>query len=272
MRARLFLLPILLLTGTLSCVSQKKSLREHKGSYLESVKLNYEAGEKALLDSDYDKAISYFQFVRSKYPGSQYAALSDLRMADAKYGQKKWLDAASLYEVFIRLHPRHEEIPYASYRLGISYFHAIPSDFFLLPPSETRDQSFTKEAVAALDRFILLFPDSQFITDAKEKRAELFSKLAKYNQEIAKYYGKRGKYEACVARYLKVDELYPEAEESAESLYLAAEIIRSKLHNPDGAIQIYERLINEKKSGPFVEKAREQIGILTKTDDIKGQD
>src|SRR5262245_57123684 len=95
-----------------SCASAKPSLREHQGTYLESVKLNFEAGEEMLRKKEYDKAIAYFQFVKSKYPFSKYAALSDLRIADAKYQQKKWLAAASAYEVFIRLHPRHEELPY----------------------------------------------------------------------------------------------------------------------------------------------------------------
>src|SRR5260370_14421917 len=95
-----------------ACAGGKASLREHKGSYLESVKLNFEAGEEMLQKQEFDKAIAYFQFVRSKYPFSKYAALSDLKIAETKYAQKKWLDAASAYEIFIRLHPRHEEVPY----------------------------------------------------------------------------------------------------------------------------------------------------------------
>src|SRR5271170_1338148 len=88
---RLFL--IVLSCGLLlitSCTSHKKSLRNEKGTYLETVKLNFQAGEDAMKAKDYEKAISYFQFVRSKYPNSQYAALSDLRIADAKYLQKKY--------------------------------------------------------------------------------------------------------------------------------------------------------------------------------------
>lgn len=250
---------------TPSCSSGKKSLREYKGSYLESVRLNFEAGEQALKNGEYEQAVSYFQFVRSKYPFSKYAALSDLKIADTKFVQKKWLDAASAYEVFIRLHPRHENVGYASYRVGASYFHAVPTDFFLLPPATARDQSFTKEALAAIDRFIVQFPDSEYLADAKAKQILLFSYLAQHNQHVAEYYEKRGRYQAAVDRYLTIEELYPDTTESIEALYMAAEITRTDLKDRDAAIELYSRLITSKsEKSPFVERAKQRVDKLLK--------
>ncbi len=263
MRVKLSLLLFLLLPW-FSCVSGKKNLREHKGSYLESVKLNYDAGEEALKKEEYDKAISYFQFVRSKYPFSKYAALSDLRIADVKFLQKKWLDAASAYQVFIRLHPRHEDVGYASYRVGISYFHAVPTDFFLLPPSASRDQSFTKEALSAIEQFILQFPNSQYIPDAVEKRKLLFSYLAKHNEFIAAYYLRRGRYQAAVDRYLAIDELYPETKESEAALFLAGQILETKLKDVDKAIEVYSKIVQEKPESIYYAKVREELERLYK--------
>lgn len=245
-----------------SCASGKKSLREHQGSYLESVKLNFEAGEEELANGDYDKAITYFQFVRSKYPFSQYAALSDLRIADAKFAQKKWLDAASAYEVFIRLHPRHEEVEFASYRLGISYFHAVPSDFFLLPPSTSRDQTFTKEALAAIDRFILTYPLSKFIEDAKAKQVLLFSYLALHHQHVADYYERRGRYLAAIERHLLVEDLYPESAESLSSLFQAAEMYRVRIKDSDKAIELYQRIVDKQVDSPYTKKAEAALEKL----------
>jgi outer membrane protein assembly factor BamD len=241
-----------------SCTSGKKSLRNEKGTYLETVRLNFQAGEDAMKSKDYEKAISYFQFVRSKYPNSQYAALSDLRIADAKYLQKKYVDAASAYEVFIRLHPRHEQVEYASYRMCLSYFYAMPEDFFLFPKSTTRDQSFTKEALAAIDRFILQFKESSHVKELKEKRAVLYDKLSEHSMFIAAYYEKRGRHEAAIERYLSVDDQFPESSKAAESLYLAAMILKAQ-GEVDRAIEIYTRIINEKPSSPFAEKARQRL-------------
>lgn len=247
-----------------SCASGKKSLKEHKGSYLESVKLNYDAGVEALKNEEYDKAITYFQFVRSKYPFSKYAALSDLKIADAKFAQKKWLDAASAYEVFIRLHPRHEEVAYASYRVGASYFHAVPGDFFLWPKATSRDQSSTKDAVNALDHFILQFPNSEHISDAVAKRALLFTYLAKHNQEIAGYYYTRSRYQAAADRYILVYQLYPDTKEAAESLFYAAQIFDDKLDNVDQAIELYTRLLDEKPDSEYAKKAQAALEKLLK--------
>lgn len=259
---RLFSLVLILML--MSCASGKKSLREHKGTYLESVKLNFEAGQEALKSGDYEKAVSYFQFVRSKYPFSQYAALSDLKIADAKFAQKRWLDAASAYEVFIRLHPRHEEVAFASYRAGLSYFYAIPDDFFLLPKSTSRDQSFTKEALSAIERFIMQFPQSEHLADAKEKRAVLFSKLAQHAMEVAAYYKKRGRFKAAVERYMSVESLYPEALESAEALFLAARILEVELKDTDQALELYVQIVNNKKDSPYIEQASTYLGKLLK--------
>jgi len=247
-----------------SCVSSKKSLKEQKSSYLESVKLNYDAGIEALKKEDYDKAIGYFQFVRSKYPFSQYASLSDLKIADAKFAQKKWLDAAASYQVFIRLHPRHEEVAYATYRVGVSYFHAIPSDFFLLPKVTSRDQSFTKEALSAIERFIVQFPASPYIEDALDKQKLLFSYLAQHNEFIAAYYARRGRYLAAVDRYLLVEELYPETNESAGALYKAAGILEDDLKNTEEAIGLYTKIVQEKLSSIYAAKAQAQLDRLLK--------
>lgn len=254
-----------------SCVSQK-TLRDHKGSYLENVKLNFDAGDAALKKEEYEKAMGYFQFVRSKYPFSKYAALSDLRIADTKFSQKKWLDAASAYEIFVRLHPRHEEVPYASYRIGLSYFHAVPSDFFVLPPSTSRDQSSTKEALTALDRFLVQFPDSQYINDAQEKQKMLFSYLAQHNLHIADYYKRRGYYEPALARLLNINEEYPSTDEAALALWDAASLLEEKIKDPERALAIYQQIVTEKASSPYAERAQKRIEVLSPSAEEEEQD
>lgn len=230
-------------------------MRDNQGSYLENVKLNFQAGEEALKEEEFDKAITYFQFVKSKYPFSLFAALSDLRIADTKFAQKKWLDAAAAYEVFIRLHPRHEEVGYASFKVGSSYFNAVPTDFFLLPSATTRDPAFAKEALSAIERFILQYETSEHIEEAKKQQKSLFSFLAKHYMHVANYYFKRKKYEAAIERYQQVEKLYPESEESAEALFYAAEIYRKNLDDADSALEIYQQIIDGKKESPYYEKA-----------------
>lgn len=242
-----------------SCTATKKSLREHEGSYLENVKLNFEAGEKALKNKEYDRALAYFQFIKTKYHFSKYVALSDLKIADVKFEQKKWLEAAVAYEVFIRLHPLHEEIAYAYYHLGVSYFFAIPSDFLLYPQPASREQTFTKEAAAALERFILLFPNSTYLADAKEKLSRVYSNLATHNELIGDYYHSRKKYDAAFNRYLNVNELYPDTTESASALLKAAVIAKENLHDSKLALSLLNQIIEQKTTSDAAKKAQDLI-------------
>lgn len=255
MRAMVFLSAcICLVIG--GCTSTKQSLRDHQGTYLESVKLNFEAGDAALKQGEFDKAIAYYQYVRSKYPFSKFAALSDLRIADAKYRQKKWLAAASAYEVFIRLHPRHEELAYASYHLGTSYFYAVPSEFLLYPEPASREQTFSKEAMTALERFLVQFPSSKYAPDAQEKLGVIYETLARHNALIGDYYQRRGRYAAALARYESVNELYPDTKQSAEALFKAALVAKNNLKDEDRAEALFNQLIEQKPESDYAQKAR----------------
>ncbi len=244
--------------------STTQKLKDYKGSYLESVKLNYEAGVAAMAEESFDKAISYFQFVKSKYPFSQYASLCDLRIADVRFLQKKWVAAASAYEVFVRLHPLHENVEYALFRVGLSYVNALPSDFFLLPPPATRDQTYTKDALSALERFILQYPTSEFLADAKAKRLSLYSALSKHHQHVAEYYVKRAKYEAAVSRYFEVHALYPETDEAPESLFLAASLLIDKLNDPDRAMDALATIVDTRPDSPYAKDAQNKLDILVR--------
>ncbi|HXW59916.1 MAG TPA: outer membrane protein assembly factor BamD, partial [Myxococcota bacterium] len=176
-----------------------------------------------------------------------------------KYQQKKWLDAAGAYEVFIRMHPRHEELAYASYRLGESYFYAVPTGFFLYPEPASREQTHSKEALAALERFILQFPQSDYVPDAKKKLAAIYAMLAKHDSLIADYYKRRGRYEAAIARYERVNELYPETDESAEALFQAAQIAKDNLKDEDRALSLLNQIVEQKPTSPYAKKAREML-------------
>lgn len=242
----------------ISCSSSRKNLREYDGSYLDSAKLNYQAGQEALRNKDHPKALAYFQFVKGKYPFSQYAALSELGLADTKFAQKKWLESASLYEVFISLHPRHQEVEKAYYKVGASYFNAMPSDFFLLPPSSYKDQSFTKEALACLETFIQNFPQSSYVKDAVNKRDRLLEKLAHHIKHIADYYAKRGRYQAAIDRYLELASLYPSSPVLAESLFSVADLF-VKLNDLDQAKVYYKKVIEIDANGYYGKRAKSII-------------
>ena len=177
-------------------------------SYLDTVKLTYEAGEKALKDEAYEDVIKSFEEVRTKYPYSKYAALSDLRLADTYFAQEKWLEAADAYDFYVRFHPRHEQNAYAWFQIAKSYYNAMPSDFFLFPKSYVKDQTATLEALDAVQRYLVEYPEDKLVPEAQKMQIYLRSQVALRDLHIAEYYLKRHKTKGALSRLEHVAQQY----------------------------------------------------------------
>jgi outer membrane protein assembly factor BamD len=239
-------------------------------SYLDSVKQNFEAGEKALADKSYEDAIAYFEHVRSKYPYSIYAALSDLRLADTYFYQSKWLEAADAYDFYLRFHPRHEKSGYAWFQIGKSYFNAQPENLFIFPPSYLKDQTATKEALEAIDRYLVEYPTHEKIEEAKKMRTELRLNLGLRDMKIAEYYANRKRWPAAVSRYERVAALYSDTACAPESLFIAARIAEHKLNKPQIALSLLEKLLAQYSKSRFIDDAKKiKTRLVAATETVK---
>ncbi|MEI6806040.1 MAG: outer membrane protein assembly factor BamD [Myxococcaceae bacterium] len=191
----------------LSACSTVKTAK-NADTYLDTVRLTYEAGEKALKDEDFEDAIKSFEEVRTKYPYSKYAALSDLKLADTYFAQEKWLEAADAYDFYVRFHPRHEQNAYAWFQIAKAYFHAIPREFFIFPKSYVKDQTATQEALEAVQRYLTEYPSDKNAEEAEKMRVHLRSQLALRDLHIAEYYAKRRKTKGALTRFEHVVKQY----------------------------------------------------------------
>lgn len=229
----------LLISG---CSALNSNLNDANVSYLETARKNFEAGEKALADKRYDEAVSYFEHVRSKFPYSHVAVLSDFKIGDVYFEEEKWLEAADAYSFFVRFHPRHEQVPNSKFRIAQSNFNAIPSDFFLFPKSFTRDQGSTTEALDAANDLIQNFPEHERFNEALQMKRELLSKLAARDMEIARFYARLKKWRGAMGRYERVASLYSSTEFAPEALYESEIIAREHLKLSQKATSLYEKL------------------------------
>lgn len=172
-------------------------------SYYEEAVKALEGTRTLLLfnDVDYRLAIERFQEVIDNYPYSEYATLAELKIADVYFEQEDYLQAASYYQDFVELHPRHEMVPYALYRNGICHFTEIRDP--------ERDQEPTHSAIAHFQVLIDRFPDSEYAEDARVKLAEARDALARHDLRVAQFYFDRKIYHAAARRYSEVLESYP---------------------------------------------------------------
>jgi len=192
------------------------------GKPVESAEEDYRIGEAELKDRNWQESQKIFERIRTKYPFSKYAALSELRLADAKFAQDKFVEAADAYQQFVKLHPNHEEVDYAAYRVGLSRYKDSPSEFMLFPPAYERDNTSLAGAAAAIETFLKSYPQSKYAPDAKKLLAEAQDRFADRDWYVAQFYARRERWPGVAGRLEKLVKDYPgSSHETAALLQLA---------------------------------------------------
>lgn len=153
----------------------------------------YLAGLRALETGDYATSMETLQRVARGPSYIVYAPLARLRLADALFYQEKFDEAVEGYRGFIETSAGDPNLHYAYYRLAESRVKVISGDFFLVPPSDRRDQKRVRAALAALRDFTLRFPDSPYIVDALQMQDRMTAIVASFEMEVARFYMSRGK-------------------------------------------------------------------------------
>ncbi len=178
--------------------------------YSVSAQKNYERGMQMLDQHEWQAAVKYFGFIRSRFPYSKFAILAEVRLADALFGAGEYLDAAEGYKVFAKLRATHELVAngYTSLRIAEAYYRQLPGDMWLLPPSYEKDQTSIEEANDELDRFLDKFPDSPFRKRGEELRGKVAKRLADHEWYVATYYWDRGKPMGTVLRLRRLIDRY----------------------------------------------------------------
>lgn len=196
-------------------------------SYGESARRDFERAQGAVDDNDCLTATPLLQNVRREYPYSRYAALAELRLADCELAQQHYTEAIRGYRAFIRQRPTHPEVDTANFQVAISYFRQIPSDFFLSPPPEERDQAATRSALRVVRRFLLEFPESEHVEEARDIERQVLALLARHELYVANYYLSRDRPLATINRLRTLLDQYEGSGVEPEALLLLG---RTHLH------------------------------------------
>lgn len=186
----------LLLAATMVCGCGGSQTTTAVG-YSERAEGAFAEAEEALDGGNYAYALNLYRAVRDNFSMSPYATLAELRIADVHFEQGTYLLAAEAYHQFIQLHPSHAAVPYARFRIGMSYFEDMPSDFFLLPPPYERELGSTRSANRTLGEFLERYGASEdpeiqgYTTMAEEAYNEATERLASFEFYVATFYLER---------------------------------------------------------------------------------
>jgi len=200
-----------------------------------------------------DSAIESFQAVIDNYPYSDYAVLSELKIADAYFEDGKYEEALSYYRDFADLHPQHAQVPYTIFRSALCYRRQVRTI--------NRDQSATREALFYLDRLLNEFPYSEYSAEAEEIWRELRTRLAENVMSIADFYRGRDEFESAAERYRSLLSEYPGLGLDAESLYKLG-LCYAAMNRPDDAERVFLAIVQNYQGTDLADDAADRIAAL----------
>jgi outer membrane protein assembly factor BamD len=258
MRPSLCFLALAALAGC-ALFSSATSGSEGVAVYGADAEANLEKGNEALEAKNFPEAQQYFEHVKTKYPFLEAAKVAELRLADTDFERDRFIEARDRYQTFVRLHPTHPKVDYAAFRAALTHSKDVPSEFFLLPPSEEKDQSEVRSALAAMSDFVRGYPKSSFLAEGQQVVVDAKRRLAAHELYVAKFYAKRERWAAVVARLSVVAKGYSGVgydEEVAFGLYAA----HRQLKDEARAKEALRAFVAQSPTAPGAERARRLLG------------
>ncbi|MCB9759516.1 MAG: outer membrane protein assembly factor BamD [Alphaproteobacteria bacterium] len=227
-----------------------------------TVEEQYELGLRYMKRGYYVKALEQFNRIRNYHRDDPYAVKAELAIADVHYKKAEWDQARVAYEDFMRLHPRHEDIDYVVYRLGLTSFKKAPR-------IAARDQIWTRQAVNTWTGFDTRFADSEHVEEVQDLLTRARNRLARKEFIIGRFYYKRGAWAAVVGRMEGLLRTYPASPDAAEALAMLA-IARWNLAEPEAARQAVERLKTDHPNSRALLRVRRRAPGLVGSVDAGG--
>ena len=179
----------------------------------------WESGRDAMREKNYTEAQDLFLKLKDRYPFSPYAPDGLIGLGDAYFMDDKFQQAADAYKEFESLHPRHEQIPYVLYQIGVSIYRKL--DSIDLPQDGLGE---------AIQYFTLLkehYPNTQWGQDAGNWIIKCRTRMADHELFVADFYWNTGRYGAAWRRYMYVaqnfqdlPEVFKYAKDKAQLSYL----------------------------------------------------
>lgn len=227
--------------------------------YAKEADENVARGNKAFESKNYAEAQQYFEYVRAKYPYLEAAKVAELRLADTLFEREQYIEARDAYQNFIKLHPTWPEVDYAAYKAALTHYKEIPSDFFLLPPPEEKDQAEVKNALRAMNDFVRQYPKSKHLPEAQEVITDTRRRLARHELYVAAFYAKREKWNAVANRLENVSRDYQGLGFDEEALFGLYDAY-TRLNQPEKAKKALEDIVARLPGTPAAEKAQALLG------------
>lgn len=216
----------------------------------------YERAEQQYEAHKWQRARTYYSHLYETYPNDPLGRRALLRIADTFYeqgGAVNLVEAQYKYRDFINRYPTSEQADYAMLRIAMTAYQQMESP--------DRDQQKTREAVEKFDDMLRAHPNSPLKQEAMARRQEALDRLAKHEHNVARFYIKRGSWNAAVQRLNYLIDTYPNYNDRAATFFDLGTAL-SKLGRKGEARLYFERVISEFPKSEYAGQARERLKDL----------
>ncbi len=165
----------------------------------------FENAKADMQEKEYVTAADSLTKLNDRYPFSPYAIQARMMLGDAYFLNKQYSEAIDVYEEFLNMHPRHENIDYVLFQIGVSKYNTHHS--IDLPQTELAS------AIESFKRVVDSFPQSDYREQSLDYILKCRKLLAEHELYVADYYFKSADFKAAWLRYSYVIDNYPEQEE-----------------------------------------------------------
>ena len=185
----------------------------------------YDQAQARLKNESYSTAIMSLEALESRFPFGRYAEQAQAELIYAYYMNSQFEASQSAAERFINLHPRHSHTGYAYYMKGLAAFTDDSGLFsrYFQSDLEKREIVMAQTSFDELSDFISRYPQSKYVSHAKQRMIYLKNLLAKHEMYVADFYMQRGAYLAAVGRSKYVIEHLPNTPQTPYALSILVE-------------------------------------------------
>jgi outer membrane protein assembly factor BamD len=247
---------VLLSIGGCASTNTKKPDKLTQELLSQTKEVLFAKGKTLIEKKKYETGRKYLNFVFETYPNDPLGRQALLLVADSYFrqgGGGGYTEARFRYRDYLNRYPGAPQRDYARYQFAVSSDkeHA----------GADNDQTSTHEALDQYQALIREFPDSSYVTPARERIRRLLDVLAEHDLGIGVFYMRKGAAAAALGRFTAIEEAYPEFKGRDRVFFYSAETL-GRLGRREEAARYYARVIEEFPQSPYARRSRQKVAKM----------
>ena len=244
----------LLVSAISGCASGPKKPDKITLELLNSPKdVLFQKGKALLEKKKYDEGRKYLNFVFETYPNDPEGRQALLLVADSYFrqgGTTGYTEARFRYRDYLNRYPGAPQRDYARYQFAVCYDkeHEKPD----------RDQTSTREALEQYRVLLQEYPNSTYVTVARERIRRLTDALADHEFGVGYFYIRKGAPGAALGRFTSIEQRYPDYGGRDKLFFYEAEALK-RLGRQEEAARYYARVVEEFPASQYAKMARSRV-------------